>query len=185
MPKEFEEYKGEDIKLFDDKENWYPWQKEIYSKIFYENNSFKKSDERKIISIIDKTGNCGKLSFFKWLFYNHVKDIGKIGYGTASQLRASITNIGVKKLYIVDLSRAKGREDREEDLLAVLNETKSGFVTNAMYGSGITLMMNPPHIIVSSNYEMKYELLSEDRWEFFEILESKKLKQLSIKKRKK
>ena len=48
-----------------------------------------------------------------------------------------------------------------------------------MYGSGRTLLMEPPHIIVSSNYNLDYNLLSEDRWEVYEISD-KKLKKVNI-----
>ena len=128
-----------------------------------------------------KKGNSGKSSFFKWLYFKHNEAIGRIGYGSASQLRSSAVNIGKKKLYIVDLARSKSKDDRQEDLLSVLEDLKSGLVTNAMYGSGRTLMMEPPHIIVSSNYVLKYELLSEDRWEVYQITKSNKLKRLAAK----
>ena len=63
--------------------------------------------------------------------------------------------------------------------MSVLEDLKSGLVTNVMYGSGKTLIMEPPHIIVSSNYILKYELLSEDRWDVYQITSSNKLKQIN------
>lgn len=38
-----------------------------------------------------------------------------------------------------------------------------------MYGRGNSLIIEPPHIIVSTNYLLSYENLSRDRWEVFEI----------------
>lgn len=181
-PQMFDEYKADDIKVFDDPKKWHAWQKEIYNLIFEKDKSYKKPDQRKIISIVDKKGNSGKSSFFKWLYYNHSNTIGRIGYGSASQLRSSSVKIGKKDLYIIDLARAKSKDDKQEDLLSVLEDLKSGFVTNAMYGNGGTLIMEPPHIIVSSNYVLDYRLLSEDRWLVFEILPSNKLKPLDPKK---
>lgn len=67
---------------------------------------------------------------------------------------------------------------REEDLLSVIEDLKSGLVINVMYGSGKTLLMEPPHIIVSSNYKLNYENLSKDRWEVYEITTSKELKEI-------
>jgi len=174
-------YDGEDIRMFNDPKKWYPWQKEIYNKIWNPDGTFKKPDPRHIISIVDIKGNSGKSSFFKWLFYHNRDTIGRIGYGSASQLRSCIINIGKKDLYIIDLSRAKSKSDREEDLLSVLEDLKSGLVTNAMYGSGKSLLIPPPHIIVSSNYFMKYELLSADRWETYRINRRKELKETKIK----
>ena len=178
------EYKGLDLLRFENPKDWYPWQKQIYNTIFEEEDDktvFKKPDPRHIVSLVDKKGNSGKSSFFKWIFYKYPKNIGRIGYGSASQLRSSVVNIGRKDLYIIDLSRSKSKNDRQEDLLSVLEDLKSGLVTNAMYGSGRTLIMEPPHIVVSSNYNLDYELLSEDRWDVFEII-NKKLSKIDIKK---
>jgi hypothetical protein len=163
------EYKGEDIQIFNDQKSWRPWQKEIYKKIFNKDGKFHKPDPRRIISIVDFTGASGKSSFFKWLYVNHPNDIGRIGYGTSAQLRSSVTNIGPKQLYIIDLSRSKGKGDKEEDLLSILEDIKSGLVINAMYGSGKQLVMDPPHVVVSSNYILNYNLLSKDRWDVYEI----------------
>ena len=176
------DYKGNDLIRFENPKDWYPWQNQIYNSLFEkveETEKFKKPDPRHILSLVDKKGNTGKSSFFKWLYYKYPKNIGRIGYGSASQLRSSVVNIGKKDLYIIDLSRSKSRNDRQEDLLSVLEDLKSGLVTNAMYGSGRTLLMEPPHIIVSSNYNLDYNLLSEDRWEVYEISD-KKLKKVNI-----
>lgn len=174
----FSEYNASDIAIFENEKNWYPWQKQIYSHVFGSNGNFKTAHPRHIISLVDRAGNSGKSSFFKWLFYHHPTAIGRIGYGSASQLRSSVVNIGKKELYVVDLARSKSKTDRQEDLLSVLEDLKSGLVTNAMYGSGKTLIMEPPHIIVSSNYVLNYELLSKDRWEVYEITSKNTLNKL-------
>lgn len=174
-PIRFADYTANDIALFHDKKNWYPWQKQIYDKVFNDDGSFKTADPRHIISVIDTKGNTGKSSWWKFWFYNYPDEIARIGYGSASQLRSGAVNIGKKKLYIVDLTRSKAYNDKEEDLLSALEDIKNGFLTNSMYGSGRTLVMEPPHVIVSSNYPMPYELLSEDRWEIYEINSRKRL----------
>jgi hypothetical protein len=48
-----------------------------------------------------------------------------------------------------------------------------------MFGSGKTLLMTPPHIIVAGNRPLNYELLSKDRWVIFEITKDKKLKNIT------
>jgi hypothetical protein len=168
-------YTGGDLIVFNDRKKWHPWQREIFDKIWNRDGTYQKPDPRHILSIIDETGNSGKSSFFKWLYYNNPNTIGRIGYGSASQLRSCLTNIGEKNLYIIDLARTKGRYDSEEDLLSALEDLKSGFITNSMYGSGKNLLIPPPHIIVSSNYMMKYEFLSGDRWEVYKINSMKEL----------
>jgi hypothetical protein len=170
-------YDGKDIKIFNDRKKWHPWQKELYDKIWNRDGSFKDPDPRRIISIVDKKGNSGKSSFFKWLVYRNPNSIGRLGYGSASQLRSCAINIGQKNLYIVDLSRARSKTDREEDLLSVLEDLKTGFLTNA---SGKTLLIPPPHIIVSSSYFMNYSLLSSDRWETSRINGKNELRPVKV-----
>ena len=181
-PNPFSEYKGEDIAFFNDPKNWYSWQNDFYNLIFNEDGSFKDPHPRHIISLIDKEGNTGKSSFLKWLSFTHPNDIGRLGYGTTGQLRSAVINIGTKKLYIIDLTRAKGKEDREEDLLSVTEDIKSGNVFSSFFGSGKALLMSPPHIVISTNYELKYNLLSEDRWRIYEI-KNKKLKNITARTR--
>lgn len=168
-----EPYDGDDLKVFEDPKKWHSWQKEIFKKVWNLNGSLKKPNPRHIISVIDPIGNSRKLSFFKWLLVNKGNSIGRIGYGTASQLRSSVINIGKKEVYIIDLARAKSKNDREEDLLSVLKDPKSGFLTSGMYESGKMLIIPPPHIIVSWNYFMNYDLLSADRCEAYTITKKK------------
>jgi len=170
------DYNGYDLEVFEKKESWYPWQKEIYNLIFEKDNTFKIPHPRHIISILDLEGNSGKSSFFKWIFFHHPEDLGIISFGTTSQLRSSAVNLGPKKQYIIDLTRARTKEDKEESLLAIIEDLKSGLVVNPMFGSGRTLLMGPPHIIIAGNPQLNYELLSKERWRVFEITKDYKLK---------
>lgn len=163
-------YNGDDIKILDDRKNWKPWQTEIFKKFFNEDLSFKKPQERIIYSLVDIEGQSGKSIFYKWLLV-HIgeNDIGKITFGTASQLRSSVINMGTKKMYILDLTRTKGRDDSEFDLMSALESVVDGMIVSPMYGRAATLLMEPPHILITSNYLLDYELLSMDRWRVYEI----------------
>lgn len=182
-PTLFNEYKGDDLVMFDNPKNWYSWQKEIYNKLFDKDGILKQPDPRKIISLVDEVGNSGKSAFYKYLNFKYPSQIGRLGYGSAGQLRSSVMNIGPKPLYIVDLARTKGRDDRQEDLLSILEDVKNGCVWNNFRGSGYTLMMAPPSIVVSSNYHFNYSALSEDRWEVYEITRNYNLKTIDVKKK--
>ena len=176
-----ESYRETDIRIFDNNNNWYPWQKKIYEKIFNENGKFKEPDQRKIISIVDLAGAGGKSSFFKWIFVKNMEEIGRITYGTSSQLKASLVRLGPKRLYIIGLARSKRKNDSERELLSAIEDLKSGLVLNVMYGSADNLIIDPPHIIVSSNYVMDLGILSEDRWEVYKLSKNKDLKKLTKK----
>lgn len=95
--------------------------------------------------------------------------IGRITFGTASQLRSSVITMGPKKLYLLDLTRTKGRADNEHDLMSALENIIDGMIISPMYGKAGKLLMEPPHIMITSNYLLDYELLSLDRWRVYEL----------------
>lgn len=188
------EYSRDDIRVLDKVENWNKWERQLYSLIFKvkENNikpiekeSFRKSTNREIISIVDFVGNSGKSTFWKWILDKYKGEVATIPYGSASQLRSRIVNLGPKKLYIIDLPRTSGKNDNKEDILSVIEEIKSGKVDSTMYGSSESLIFDCPWVIVSSNFEFKYESLSRDRWRVY-LMDHKRLelvrKKLSIEK---
>lgn len=179
-PLTFDGYRGEDLRVFKNKENWYQWQQDLHNKIFYKTGGIREAHPREIITIYDKEGNSGKSSFFKYLYFKYPNEIGRITYGTASQLRSSLTNMGIKKIYIIDLTRSKSNYDKPDDLISAIEDLKNGLVCNAMYGSGNTMLMNPPHIIISANYIFDTGSLSRDRWKIFSI-ENKTLKDITRK----
>lgn len=172
-------YNGNDLKIFKEKADWHQWQREIYNNLFDNNNKIREADDRAIISIIDTGGNSGKSSFFKWVFLQNPNQIGRISYGSSSQLRSVLTKNSAKKIYIIDLPRSKGRNDNELDLLSAIEDLKTGFVINNMYGDGGTLIMEPPHVIVSSNFILDRSALSKDRWIHYKITKNKHLQKLS------
>lgn len=169
-----EDYDRNDIKHFDQKENWMEWHKEIYNSLFDESNKLKTPDDRKITYILDLVGKSGKSQFYKWLFNKYPKMVGRISYGTASQLKSSMVNMGAKKIYIIDLARSVGKNDSQSDLLSAIEDLKSGLVINPMFGNGKVLEMAPPHIIISANYLLDLNSLSADRWDAYELCDTNK-----------
>lgn len=135
----------------------------------------KKADHRTIYSLVDFDGNSGKSSYYKYLYINDPINIGRLSYGTGSQLRSAAINMGKKNCYIIDLPRTKSRADNHDDLVSVIEELKSGSVFSPMYGRNAHLIMQPPIIIISSNFVLEGTSLSKDRWQVYEILKDKKL----------
>ena len=172
-----ESYSAKDLEMFEDFENLYPWQQKLYNKIIDKEaeSDFKIPDKREIMSIVDKKGKKGKSSFVKWLCYNYPMDIARLSFGTASQLRSAVFNMGKRKCYIIDLPRTKGKGDSIFDLLSVIEDIKNGFVSSSMYGGDRQLMMDPPFVIVFSNSPLPYSSLSEDRWDLYTLSNDKDL----------
>lgn len=174
----YDDYEADDLKIFANKKNWHSWQKSIYNKIFDENGQYLKADTRRIISIVDSTGKTGKSSFFKFLYKTHHTTIGPIPIGTAAQLRSCAIALGKRNFYIIDLTRARSKEDSQDDLLSAVESIKNGVIQSSLYGKGEILLMEPPHIVITSNFVLKYDLLSKDRWDVFEINKKLELKKL-------
>ena len=172
-----EKYTGKDLQVFEDKNNYYKWQKQVYNILFDENDNVKDPEQRIIYNIVDETGNSGKSSFFKYLSFKFRDKniIGRIGYGRSQQIATRVIKMGPRKIYIIDLTRAVGKYDSQEDLISAIEEIKNGFVSSAMYGSTSDLIFDPPHVIISSNYCLEYENCSEDRWKIYRIKKDRSL----------
>lgn len=177
--KEFSKSKLE-LNKFDNQEYWFPWQKDIYYKIFDENDNIIKADQRKIISIIDEKGKKGKSEFLKWICYNHPKNCIKLSQGSTSQLRAAVVNYGPKQCYFIDLRRTEEDDDKLVNLMSVIKEIKNGHVMSTMYGLDQSLIMPYPHIIIFSNRALNYNLLSKDQWEVYEMTGDFKFKPIDV-----
>lgn len=87
------EYNGKDILVLDDRNNWFPWQKEIFPKFFNNDLSLKSPEARTIHSLVDIEGQS---IFYKWLMVRvGEKHIGRITFGTAGQLRTIMNELNL------------------------------------------------------------------------------------------
>lgn len=169
-----------ELEKFDNEEYWFPWQKEIYSKIFDEKGNVIRPDKRKIISIIDNEGKKGKSEFLKWICYNYPKECIKLSQASESQLRAAVIKCGPKRCYFLSLGRIDELNNKMDNLMSIIEEIKNGHVMNTTYGTNRSLIMPYPHVFIFSNKTLKYDSLSKDRWEVFEISNDFKFKSIDI-----
>jgi hypothetical protein len=180
-PTTFSGYNGRDLQFLDEsKKNWYPWQKEIYDELFYSTGEIKPADPRKIIFIYDPKGASGKSVFIKYLYTKHSDGISKVSSGTASQLRSCLIAMGpTKKIYFIDIPRSKEKYSSDSDLLNAIEDLKNGFLSSPMYGRDATLLIEPPHIVIISNYLFEDSGLSKDRWVVKQIKKDKTLSDIT------
>ena len=181
-PKDFMSYQAEDLSIFKDKGNFFPWQRSIYNMIFQSDGDFKSPDDRKIFVIYDADGNNGKSKFVKYLCWNFNDDIIRLNYGQAGQLRSALVNAGKRLVYLIDLPRTKGRSDDLSEILVVIEDLKVGSLTSPFYGKMKDLFMPPPFVFIFTNNHLPYKSLSKDRWECYQISSSRKLSKFSISK---
>lgn len=187
-------YTREDIKILDDYNNFFPWEKDIYNMIFeYDKATFprckiKPAPFRKIHLILDNVGVTGKSTWAKWISNISKKgDVFELGHATSSQIKARVCkhylqNGGAAKIYIIDLPRAKSRYDSDSDLILSLESIKNGMVSDAMYGSVNSIMFDPPWVLLFSNNVPEPTLMSIDRWQILKMNnKNKRLTKIPIK----
>ena len=178
--KHFPEYTGEDISIFDDPNNWYDWQTDLYNRIFYQTGEIRKADTRSIIFIYDPQGNNGKSTFYKYLSYKYMDSLSYMCLGTTSQLMSAAVNSANSLIYVCDLPRTLSEQDKRNmsSLINVIEMVKNGVLTSNMYGRYNLHLQNSSHVIVSSNSLVNPEMLSQDRWLILEI-KNKKLSDIT------
>ena len=64
--------------------------------------------------------------------------------------------------------------------MSIIDEIKNGHVMNTIYGANQSLIMPNPHVFIFSNKALKYDSLSKDRWEIYEISNDFKFKSIDI-----
>lgn len=169
---EEKKYKGKDLAVFSEK-GFYPWQSSI-NDIIFEDDSFniKAASSREVYWVQDLEGNTGKSLYSKYLCYNN-PNITKLAFGSGSQMRSSVVEEGPQKCYIIDIPRKLCNDDFQNNIYSVIEDLKNGFVKTSMYGKSKTLFMEPPLVIIFSNFECPTEKLSVDRWKIYSIIRNK------------
>lgn len=166
-------YTRKDIEQFDNATNWLTWQRDFYNFLFepFEGDTpdfrFKPSNDREILSIVDPIGRHGKSKFVKYLCESMSNDIAKISFGSAQQLRSSITKIGSRKIYLIDLPRAQRSDDSYTEIFSVFEDVKNGGVTSVLFGNYHYLVMDTPSIIFLTNDYLPVQRMSIDRWKIY------------------
>lgn len=126
---------------------------------------------REIVHVYDIEGGHMKSSFTRYLLNKYKERVSYINpFGTANQISSCFAKGGAKDLYLLDLPRAfkteTGYHNNYPEICNVIEKLKDGVVSSSMYGDGQTLLMDPPFIIMFSNWKLerrKGEYFSKDR----------------------
>lgn len=154
-------YEGKDIACM---ETPLPWQSTVISMLK------APPDDRSIVWIADPVGNHGKSKLMKWLRFQTPIDCVRVPMGSATQIKTSVIEKGRHRVYMVDLPRTVGKEERIQELYSALEELKNGWVESAMYGKAAELLMEPPHVVIFSNGFPSLSHMSLDRWRVYELV---------------
>lgn len=134
----------------------WPWQRQMLDKI---NGPV---DPRKITWIYDAKGNSGKSEFCKYMYFH--KQIVSVPHGDTSNILNLVFSMPAQRAYLFDLSRSRSSKISAVDTYSAIEQIKNGYVVNWKFKTGVKIFAKP-HVIVFSNEEPQWDLLSADRWD--------------------
>lgn len=150
------------------------------------NDKCKIYNERKVNFIFDATGNNGKTRLVRYIctkengleipFCNDFKDIMRMGYDLFHASEAH-ENKNVRT-FIIDMPRAVNKEKLFQ-MFGAIEKLKDGYAYDDRYSFKYEYF-DPPNVIVFANKTPDrnlINLLSRDRWNFYQ-LSDKKLKEI-------
>jgi len=169
-------YLGKDLEL-----ELRPWQRSMlnFLQVPVENNELY----RKVVVIHDRKGNSGKSWWLKKMHVDYPElKVFKLPTDNVDRLLSIVVGT-VKKhhkigCFVIDLTRTIGKDISINDVYHALEEIKSGYVVNTMYGKGDIALFSPPKVILLTNDDLLKEFnecqdgkqkLSVDRYIFLEI----------------
>lgn len=129
----------------------YGWQLDVMNIIK------EKPDKRTIHWFWEPTGGVGKTSLAKYLV---VKYDALMLTGKSNDMYHMISKFPTKrKVFIIDCPRS------QQDYInyGAIEQIKNGLIFSGKY-EGSQLVFNSPHVVVFSNHEPDYDMMSKDRW---------------------
>lgn len=130
-------------------------------------------DDRTIHWVANFEGCAGKSKLMKYMRMMPEYDMARVPMGSATQIKTSVIEKGVHTIYMVDLPRVRGSDERQQELFSALEEIKNGWVESPMYGKAAELIMEPPHIWIFSNELPNLANASPDRWRVYTITDQR------------
>jgi len=139
----------------------YPWQAKLLKII-------QVYDPRRIQYVFDPEGNKGKTGFQRYCMV--------YGYGQIipfcndyKDLLRMVMDMPENKCYIIDMPRAINKEKLFQ-LYAAIETVKGGYACDDRYHFKQKIF-DPPNIVVFANMLPNRDLLTGDRWRFWEIID--------------
>lgn len=137
-----------------------PWQQSVL-------DSLALPPGRTINVIIDNVGNRGKSTLVGWLeIHGHATNLPWTG--TYKDLMPVVLGSKNRKAFTLDIARAMRDHDTTE-IYGALEHIKDGRAFDLRYAYR-HVMFPTPHVWVFCNKPPKLELLSQDRWKFYNIV---------------
>lgn len=127
----------------------------------------QEPDNRTINWIWSEEGKVGKTSTAAYIEHNYENVC--VANGKAGDIKNQvITHLKEHELDIMLITIPRSAENYLGGLYGVLEEIKDGLIYSGKYEGGFANIEHP-HVIVMSNFEPKYEMMSEDRWKVVNV----------------
>ncbi len=137
---------------------WKPWQQ------FVANQLKEPINSRRILVILDETGNAGKTFFYsKWMHLND-ETVCFLTNGNARDLMYILSKKPLCDTILVNLTRS---EDGSVNYKA-LEQAKDGVFCSTKY-EGQEKNIGPTRMVVFTNNPLNWNALSKDRWQILTI----------------
>lgn len=156
------------------------WQKDLYD--FLINNKYdRKLRDRKIVWVQDLIGNTGKSFFQKWLRIGQKELVArKLPVSSVDRLVSAVTKVTEQvqvDVFMVNLTKTQGSDQSLDDLFAILEQIKDGFLVDVLYGKYVESIFDPPIILVFTNESLANytSKLTNDRWLGLHITNDKQI----------
>ena len=128
--------------------------------------ALKNQDDRRILCVVDKQGGQGKSTFSKYLEANDIADICPVISDEYNDYTGYCMEFP-KKAYVFDLPRATSIK-RRTAMWSGIEQIKNGLLFEKRYKPR-KMWIDPPGILVFTNDDIPWELLSEDRWDAYRL----------------
>lgn len=134
-----------------------PWQQQLLDII-------KMEDDRSITCIVDRQGNSGKSIFTEYLEYNRLA-IEIPPSNKIADISAAVIENTQSPAFVIDMPRALSKE-KLASFYAGIETIKNGYAFDHRYKFR-KVRFNRPQVVVFTNQEPDYGLLSLDRWQVY------------------
>lgn len=147
----------------------YPWQKSLEQELsFYH--------PRRVDVLYNNGGNIGKSLFSKYMLINHnaVEMPPFNDFKDLIQCACCAFNDKEPNIVLIDMPRAINKE-KLYGLYSAIERIKDGKAYDTRYHFK-TALIDPPRVIVFTNELPNENLLSKDRWKFWEVIDNELVK---------
>ena len=168
-------YGGKDMEVMNKEKR--VWQEKLERLLFI---PWNHKLSRNVYVLYDPKGNTGKSTWLK--YYGMEYPAIKLPTTSVDRLLSMvIKTVNSRKESwscpdcFIDLTRTTGKDLSYDDLHHAVEEIKSGWLVDVMYGSGTQAKFDPPPVVIFTNKNLQKEFegkLSTDRWVFLEIFKT-------------